>query len=587
MCGWIAVVGSPIDSAMLRESLQVMRHRGPDAEGSWKSPSALCTLGHCRLSIIDLSSAGTQPMTSNDHRYSIVLNGEIYNYLELRRELQDCWLFQTQTDTEVLLASYARWGEACLDRLLGMFAFAIWDEPARKLFVARDRFGVKPVYFATLPSQQLAFASEIKALRQLGVNTGPDLQSWATYLTYGISDHCERTFWDRISNLRAGHALVWQNGSVVVRKWYDLASIAEESESGRPESEVIEEYQGLMLDSIGLRFRSDVPVGINLSGGLDSSVLLRQVHLFQRESSVCAFTFITGDPLYDQLDAVQQMLACTRHPHILCKLGPEEVPDLASRLQTYQEEPFGGMATIAYSKIFQEARRRGIIVLLDGQGLDEQWAGYEYYARADQPEQVQRPVLGPVQGSVSKPVRPECLEDEFRNLALPLFAPHAFPDELRNLQYRDAVFTKIPRALRYNDRISMMHGTELREPFLDHRLFELALAQRGELKIRDGVQKWLLRKMHGPIMPLGVINAPKQPVQTPQREWLANQLKGWLLELLNDQGLWALGWLRRDKVEESLRAYFDGTQDNSYFLWQWLSLTLWLNNCLRAGPRCH
>ena len=580
MCGFVVLVGEQVNANRLSEALSVLRHRGPDAEGMWISPSNRCALAHCRLSIIDLSDAGRQPMADPTGRYWIVFNGEIYNYIELRTELSSVFQFRTRTDTEVLLAAYQRWGEGCLERLIGMFAFVIWDEQTQTLFAARDRFGVKPIYYAILPTGELALASEIKALHALGLPREPDSVTWATYLTYGLYDHSDRTFWHNVKALPAGHALrLVINGqlSVVSRKWYDLAERVSGEWDIRSEQEVMEEYRTLLEESVRLRFRSDVPVGINLSGGLDSSTLLGLVHAVQGpDSDVKAFTFITGDPNYDELPWVQQMLSRTRHPSIVCRLNPNEVPELAAKVQWHEDEPFGGLPTLAYSKVFERARELGVIVLLDGQGLDEQWAGYDYYAHAlNGASHRLQPTMGPVQGSRDRPVRPECLLPEFRAIAEPFTPPEPFPDALRNLQYRDACFTKIPRALRFNDRISMMHSTELREPFLDHRLFEIAFRQPPDRKIRNGTHKWLLRQIAHDLLPEGVVEAPKRPLQTPQREWLRGPLRSWA-EACIEEAISAYGgiWLDPQVVYREWKAFLNGQSDNSFYVWQWVNLGL-------------
>jgi len=511
-------------------------------------------------------------------RYWIVLNGEIYNYLELKEELDGDYEFRTRTDTEVLLAAYKKWGNACLDKLIGMFAFAIWDEQTQTLFAVRDRFGVKPLYYTTLTTKELALASEIKALHALGLPREPDQVTWATYLTYGLYDHSERTFWKGVKALQPGHALYWQNGQLRIWKWYDLAERSGNEMDTRPEQNVMEEYRALLEESVCLRFRADVPVGFNLSGGLDSSVLVGLVQAVQGpESDVKAFTFITGDPQYDELPWVQLMLERTRHTHYACLLRPEEVPDLAAKVQWFQDEPFGGLPTLAYAKVFDRARELGVIVLLDGQGLDEQWAGYDYYARAlnGSSSISTRPALGPIQGTISRSVRPECLVPEFRALAEPFNPPSPFPDVLRNLQYRDARYTKIPRALRFNDRISMMYSTELREPFLDHRLFELALCQPPERKIHKVTHKWLLRQIARYLLPQGVVEAPKRPLQTPQREWLRGALREWA-ETYIQKALACYGniWLDTSAVMRDWRVYNQGKSDNSFYVLQWVNLGL-------------
>lgn len=577
MCGILAIVGARGQVPNVDCALSLLSHRGPNAAGVWVSPSGTCALGHRRLSIIDLSDAGRQPMRSPDGRFHIVFNGEIYNYIELRDQLGGACAFKTRTDTEVLLAAYIHWGEDCLERLIGMFSFAIWDEQRRELFAARDRFGVKPLYYASPREAELALASEIKALHALGIPREPDPVAWATYLSYGLYDHQQRTFWRGIHALAPGHALRWVGGTTRIWQWYDIADRISHAYDSRPEGEVMEEYRALLEESVRLRFRSDVPVGINLSGGVDSSILLGLVHAFQGpDSAVNAFTFFTGDDRYDELPWVEQMLHRTHHPHHACLLRPEEVPELAKKVLWHQDEPFGGLPTLAYSKVFQRARELGIIVLLDGQGLDEQWAGYDYYAQAlEDPQAPTRPTAAPVQGSRTPSVRPECLVSDFSRLAEPFTPPAPFPDSLRNLQYRDARYTKIPRALRFNDRISMMHSTELREPFLDHRLFEIALRQPPDRKIRNGVSKRLLRQIAGDLVPARVVEAPKRPLQTPQREWLRGPLNEWAHDLIK-QALIHYGgvWLDEDAVWREWARYQRGQSDNSFYIWQWITLGL-------------
>ncbi len=597
MCGVSGCFGRHWNRKQLEAMVATQRRRGPDAEGVYINPSKTAGLGHNRLSIIDLSPAGRQPMSNRDGTLRIVFNGEIYNYLELRAELSD-YEYRSRTDTEVILAAYERWGAACLDRMIGMFAFLIWNEREQKLFAARDRFGVKPLYYHTGADGDLLAASEIKALHAAGIFSEPDEVAWASYLTHGLHDHSERTFWKGVRALPPGHYLTWRNGEARITRWYDLAEASGEEYDSRPVEQVQEEYLSLLTESVRLRFRSDVPVGVNLSGGLDSSTLLALIHAVQGEASETrAFTFICGDPRYDELPWARQMLARTRHPLTISRITPEEVPSLAESVQAAEDEPFGGLPTLAYAKLFAEARQLGVIVLLDGQGMDEQWAGYDYYSgmgsggqgdkETGRQGELKSPLLpsslsptphSPLQGTRSSPVRPECLTVEFRAMAEALDRPSPFSDELRNLQYRDARFTKIPRALRFNDRASMRASTELREPFLDHRLFELALRQPPERKINNGTGKWTLRQITARMLPEGVVEAPKRPVQTPQREWLRGPLKDWAEDRI-EAALERLGgaWLDGDAVRTAWKNYCRGESDNSFYVWQWISLDLVMN----------
>ncbi len=570
MCGIAGIFGHNWERSQLAAMIAGQQHRGPDASGLYLNPAQTAGLGHNRLSIIDLSPAGRQPMQSPDGRLSIVFNGEIYNYLELRAELNE-YPYRSRTDTEVALAAYEKWGEQCLDRFIGMFALLIWDEREQKLFAARDRFGVKPLNYYHGQAGELLIASEIHALHAAGVTKNPDAVAWATYLCYGLYDHGEATFWQGVKSLPAGCYLHWRQGELKIRRWYDLAEHVGQEFDQRPAAIVQEEYLALATESVRLRFRSDVPVGINLSGGLDSSTLLGLVHQVQGdESDAKAFTYVTGDPNYDELPWCRQMLAHTNHPSFVCRLTPEEVPALAASIQFHQDGPFGGLPTIAYAKVFERARQENVIVLLDGQGMDEQWAGYDYYERA----LAGRPA-GVVQGTNEPPVRAASLLPEFKQQARELVAPQPFGDALRNLQYRDICYTKIPRALRFNDRVSMRYSTELREPFLDHRLFELALRQPAERKICGGAQKWMLRQMAKQLLPGGVVEAPKRPLSTPQREWLRGPLKDWAAAGIETAlAKYGGSWLDTEQVRSLWASYCSGAGDNSFFIWQWISLGL-------------
>lgn len=573
MCGISGILGRGWSDEQLSAMWGSQRHRGPDAEGRYIDPERLCGLAHNRLSIIDLSPSGRQPQSSIDGNLQIILNGEIYNYLELRSELASRYRFRTSSDTEVLLAAYQEWGPAVLHRLVGMFAFIVWDERTKTGFAARDRFGVKPFYYHHAPDGTLFFASEIKAIHAAGVAREPNQKTWSSYLTFGVTDGSSETFWNDVNSLPAGHYLTWKDGSVRIAKWYDLADAVGAELDRRPPSDVADEYLELMKESVRLRFRADVPVGINLSGGLDSSVLLSIVRETQYEQeSVKAFTFTTGDDRYDELPWVRKMIDRTRHPLLVSELTADEVPDLAASIQVFQDEPYGGLPTLAYAKLFDTARNNGVKVLLDGNGMDEQWGGYDYYQSIDSTNGTPAPL---VQGTKTSAVRPECLDQGFRSLAEQPRSTEVFPDRFRNLQYRDTVVTKIPRAMRFNDRVSMRASTELREPFLDHRLVELAIRQPQERKRVNGTGKIMLREITRRLVPAGVSEAPKRPLQTPQREWLRGELREWADDCIK-KGLDGMGreWFDRGSVLRSWDSFCTTDADNSFYVWQWITVGL-------------
>ncbi|MEY3283655.1 MAG: hypothetical protein RIR86_1668 [Acidobacteriota bacterium] len=573
MCGISGIIGRSWEGSQLERMVDALRHRGPDARSIFISalgdgaPDEMVGLGHNRLSIIDTTPGGLQPMTCADGRLRIVFNGEIYNHPELRAALSD-YPFRGRTDTEVILAAWRRWGDAALHRLIGMFAFLIWDRQTGRLIAARDRFGVKPLYYHLRADGTLFAASEIKALQRVGLGATPAPRTWANYLANGTMESGGETFWEEIHALPAGHTLTWAGGRIEISKWYDLAAQTGSAEDLRPEGEVAAEYEALLRESVRFRFRSDLPVAINLSGGLDSSLLLALVDQEAApDAAIEAFTFVTGDPNYDELPWVEGMLASSRRRPIVCALSAADVPVLAHAVQSAADEPFGGLPTIAYARLFAEAQHRGVRVLLDGQGMDEQWAGYDYYRN-----EKGQPVI---QGSRDPATFAAGLLPEFRALANDTALPDCYPDRLRNLQHRDITQTKLPRALRFNDRISMRASTELREPFLDHRLVELALRQPAERKIEPrpgGQTKILLRQIAARLVPANLALAPKRAVQTPQREWLRGPLRHWATEMVEaalDFG--SGGWFDGPAIRRQCQKFFDGEGDNSFFLWQMIS----------------
>lgn len=564
MCGIAGILGDDAQTEVLEKMLHSQHHRGPDARGTFKE-KGIC-LGHNRLSIIDLSDKANQPFYSSDKRYVLVFNGEIYNYLELKEELQKKHTFITTSDTEVLLYAYLEWGSDCLHRLNGMFAFAIYDTQEQSLFAARDRFGVKPLYYSVKDTHFL-FSSEIKALFAAGIEKVPNEQVWASYLVYGSYGMPDQTFWKDIDQLPGGHALVYKNGTLVISKWYHFEEAIKKYKESLSFDTVKSTYKKLLEDSIKLRFRADVPIGFNVSGGLDSSALLALVNQVGNGKNINAFTFYTDDDRYDELPWVRALIETTQNPleEVLLKL--DHVSALSEEVAAFQDEPYGGVPTIAYAQLFKKAKEAGVVVLLDGQGMDEQWAGYDYYTKT---------TGATIQGTSKSPFRTQVLSPDFLAQANKPVYPKPFNDRLLNMQYRDLFYTKIPRALRFNDRVSMASSTELREPFLDYRLVEFAFAQPLSYKIRDGVQKFLVRDLVSENIPDTITFAPKRPLQTPQREWLANELKDWVLEKIED--LKELSWFDQSALHEELNHYFEGDQESSFHIWQWVNLSISMTN---------
>ena len=558
MCGIAGIIGNKANKENILQVLEIQKHRGPDFTDYYCDDNKV-VFGHNRLSIIDLSSNANQPFISECENYVLVFNGEIYNYIELKKELQFKYTFKTQSDTEVLLNSYIEWGEDCLNKCNGMFSFAIWNKKDNTLFAARDRFGVKPFYYF-FDNQNFIFASEIQSLLSFGIPKITNDKVWLNYFSEGSYGLPNETFWKNIHQLPGGHFLTLKNNSLQIKKWYffeeRILNLQNHFESNE------EEYiTNLLLKAINLRFRADVPVGFSLSGGLDSSLLLALIDQQDIDkSTIEAFTFITNDDRYDELFWVKSMLENRPYKLNICGLSPKEVPDLALKIAKNQSEPYGGIPTIAYSKIFETASQKGVKVLLDGQGSDEAWAGYDYYTNNSQ---------NIIQGITSSPFRTNVLDIDFTKKYTKTIYKKPFEDDLLNLQYRDLFQTKIPRALRFNDRISMLYGTELREPFLDYELVEYVFSRPENFKIKEGVQKWMLRKIANKFLKKDIVLAPKRPLQTPQREWLSHDLKDWVtveIEALKNNN-----WFDKKQLQLELDLFFKGNNQSSFHVWQWIN----------------
>ena len=567
MCGIAGIIGK-YEVTQLDAMLTSQHHRGPDATAKYFD-SDYASLGHNRLAIIDLSTESNQPFIDNTGRYVVVFNGEIYNYIEIKATLKNQYSFKTESDTEVLLAGFIIYGKAFLEKLNGMFSFAIWDNQEKRLFAARDRFGVKPFHYSFLDNT-FYFSSEIKALHAAGIEKKPNEKVWASYFAFGSYGMPNETFWAGISQLPGGHYLEFDNNNLTITKWYNFESEVAKQPKNLTFEEAKKQYLNLLKDSVNLRFRADVSVGFNVSGGLDSSVLLALVNLQEDNSKINAYTFYTNNADYDELPWVEKMIAETQNPLKKVLLKAEEIPALSEKIEWQEDEPFGGIPTLAYAKIFEQARKDGVLVLLDGQGMDEQWAGYDYYTQNNE---------ATIQGVQDSPYKTRMLSDSFLQKAEKPIYPKPFEDEVLNKQYRDLFYTKIPRALRFNDRISMTYSTELREPFLDHRLVEFAFSLPLEYKIKNGISKYILREIATEYFVNDLVFAPKRPLQTPQREWLAKDLKQWVNNCFAgiETGIHA-DWFNKEELQKELRTYFEGNIQSSFHIWQCISFYQMIKN---------
>jgi len=529
MCGIAGIISKDAEPAgleILQAMMAVMGHRGPDDEGVYASGQA--ALGHRRLSIIDLSPAGRQPMRYRD--LVIVYNGEIYNYLELRQELEtQGHRFETGTDTEVILHAYDAWGEACLHRFTGMWAFAILDETKREVFFARDRFGIKPLYYSD-GEKRFLFASEVKAVLAGGAPARVNDQRLVEYIVVGTTDHTEDTFFSGIRQILPGCWMRIDLPSFRIRmeRYFDL--------TGRADSlpPTVDDFADSLERSVRLHLRSDVPVGTCLSGGLDSSVVAALAVAMNRENGNSRFDAVTARSENPETDETPYARLVAEHCGLQWHIAAPGYDDFAEHIERclwFQEEPVGSPSVFMQYWVMKTAKEAGLKVMLDGQGGDEILLGYERYYIAFFWELFRMGRLRSLLEEYGLAIRnsrmgfwwffasvgyfssfhlrrvvlhrrarflkPEILERSnslIRSLSRDVF-------RLRNLQAKEVMGQQLPHLLRYEDRNSMAFSIEARVPYIERDCVRTALELPAEWKIRGGYTKYPLRKMAEKLLP--------------------------------------------------------------------------------------
>lgn len=593
---------------LLKDMLAAIRHRGPDDEGIHCDGGV--GLAASRLSILDLSPAGHQPMLDEETGNWIVYNGEVYNYRELRDSLGLTGL-RSQTDTEVILKAYAKLGPDCVRQFNGMYAFCIWDAKRRRLFCVRDRLGIKPFFYA-FHRGVFYFASEIKSLLQAHVPRAANMGTIYEYLVYGVYDHSEETFFDGIRQLPAGHTLTVEPGGAEVSPYWNLGPELEASGGKTSVEAAAEKFLELLTDSIRLRLRSDVPIAVHVSGGLDSTLMLAVLNKVNGgQGALKAFSYYYGEERYDEKRFVEELVRRAGWEVEYQRVSSTEIPELAQKAMWYQEQPYPGVITLAKHKLIEASHRFGAKVIMEGQGGDEIGGGYQYYfgpyvldlIQAGDGERAlaeigafgrqngltpDRTLALVVNGLASyyrtgrsadgTPfVKAHCLDPAFvRQHTHELEFPRPFRSNLLNMQYRDIRHTKLPRILRSCDRASMAYGRELRVPFLDYRLVEFTFSMPGEVKIGNGAQRLFMREALRSFFPSRLGDIPKRAVVDPQREWLKRPLSQWVQDVFASRSFRERGILNAGAVEREYQVYRSApAPENSFFLWQWLNLELW------------
>ena len=601
---------------VVENMITVQAHRGPDDEGHYVTNGV--GIGACRLKILDLTQAGHMPMQDSASGCIIVYNGEVYNYKELRSELES--EFFSNTDTEVVLRSYIKWGEDCVKRFNGMFAFAIWDPKKRKIFCARDRIGIKPFYYATF-NGAFYFASEIKGLFAAGIQAKPNHQIIYDYLAGGVYEHSNQTFFDNIYQLGAGNTMTVNQDGANENPYWELSNhnqiVIEDSPSNYDSfdhQELEKEYLELLADSVKLRLRSDVPIALNLSAGLDSASLMLILNKVNRGQGILkAFNFYFGSKEFDESPYAKELTRQLGWDAEYFRITEDMVPPLTSECMFFQEQPFPGLPTLGKHFICKMARQRDVVVTLEGQGGDEIGGGYQYMmgphildllkqGKADIAEseikafaqlngfdinQTVKKIFGGIASYYKNGYSADgtyiplqhCLNEDFFNRYEKGFeALNPFKTSLQNIQYRDILYTKLPRILRSCDRTSMGNSIELRVPILDHRVVEFSFSLPGSFKINKGVQRYFMRESLKRLSNNRYLGFPKRAIVDPQRFWLQGPLKNWVQDVIYSKSFSEKPYFNAKKVQNEYIAFCnEETPKNSVFIWQCISMELWHN----------
>ncbi|HJZ69892.1 MAG TPA: asparagine synthase (glutamine-hydrolyzing) [Blastocatellia bacterium] len=620
MCGIVGMFGP--EEAMTPERrlgvvaqmCQVIEHRGPDDDG-FHIDGGLA-LGMRRLSIIDLFT-GRQPISNEDDSIWIVFNGEIYNFKELRDDLiSRGHVFQTGTDTEAIVHLYEDEGERCVERLRGMFAFAIWDKRERKLFIARDRVGVKPLHYC-LAGETLIFASEIKSILQHpAVSREVNLEAISDFLTFGYVPDPASAF-RGIFKLEPGHTLTFKDGRLTTRRYWDF-NYHQNGEDGPPREETYytQRIRELIAESVKLRLISDVPLGAFLSGGIDSSTV---VAMMAREMNMPVKTFSIGftESSFDELHYARITAKYFNTEHHEFIVTPD-VCKIVEEIIWHHDEPFADVSSIP-TYIVSKMAREHVTVILSGDGGDELFGGYDRYL-VDRKREVFERIPSFLRRNfmlrASRAIPRATYGKNFlRNAALDpdaryvdsisyfdeelkrnllsswvrgslngrdssaafrrLLAEPRSPERLDHLLYLDSKTYLPGDILTKVDRMSMAHSIEAREPLLDHKLIEFVQSVPASLKLRGSVSKHVLKSAVRGLIPDEIVDRQKQGFGVPIRSWFNNELRELLYDTLTDSRTRQRGYFNQKAVEEILDEHRRRRRDNSTHLWGLLTLELW------------
>ncbi|MCE2509641.1 MAG: asparagine synthase (glutamine-hydrolyzing) [Alphaproteobacteria bacterium] len=640
MCGIAGFVdlsrGMPADrlAATIRRMATALRHRGPDDDGAWIEAEAGVALGHQRLSILDLSPAGHQPMESKSGRYVLSYNGEIYNFQELRAELEGKGVaFRGHCDTEVIVEAIAAWGlAATLPRLIGMFAFVLWDREARTLTLVRDRMGIKPLYWAH-QNNLFLFASELKAFHaHPGFRAEVNRDSLTSFLRHNYIPAPHSIYRNTFKLLPGTMLTLCWGGKPELSTWWDLREIAGKALHDRPEfeeEEAREALDGILRDAVKRRMVADVPLGAFLSGGIDSSTVTALMQA-QSEQPIRTFTIGFHEEAYDEAKDAKRVAGHLGTEHTELYVEPRDALEVIPKLPLIYDEPFADSSQIP-TFLVSELTRQHVKVALSGDGGDELFAGYNRYFWAEALWRKLRLLPKPARGGMAMAIRalspaqwdgifgivpprlrPRLAGDKLHKLAdvfalssrealyrqllthwaEPASLVHGgkeptgilwdagvadeFPDFTERMQFLDSVTYLPDDILTKVDRASMRVGLEARVPLLDHRVVEFVWRLPGSMKVRKGEGKWLLRRVLDRYVPKALVERPKMGFGVPIDSWLRGPLRDWGEALLSERRLREEGFFDPEPIRQKWQEHLGGKRNWQYPLWDVLMFQAWL-----------
>jgi asparagine synthase (glutamine-hydrolysing) len=617
MCGLVGFITSNKEknfSAILDRMTDAIAHRGPNDRGTYISSFHTNTigLGHRRLSIIDLSDHSHQPMVESD--IVLVFNGEIYNYIELKEELQKHGkAFESSGDTEVVLKAYEVWGERCFEHFNGMWAIAIFDQKSGKVILSRDRFGKKPLYYY-IDQEKIVFASEIKAiLAYSNVPKKPNFEKIYRYLStnYRYVDIDEASYFEGIFSVPKSSYMVLQNDLSFSSHSYWSLKENIINFHGKTEKEIIDDFRDIFIDSVKIRLRSDVPVSCMLSGGMDSTSITCIAHKILK-TPVLTFSGITGEDkgIYDESEYIDEVVKETTAKHKYILPEPSDLFDTINEMLFYHDEPICTVSWYTLYQIAKEIKKENVPVVLNGHGGDELLGGYwdhyhynffdlEISKDFDELDYEQKAWLKnhdrkvneicQTREYINKLAKNDILEiskfNDYSNCfntefihkhSRPISLDSNFNTMLSKRLFKELFYETVPASLRAEDRNTMASSIESRSPMLDYRLAEFCFSLSNHYKIQNGIGKWILREAMKGILPEKVrTRKDKAGFTAPANQWFRTVNKEQIHALINSEDIREMNIFNIDRINEIFDEHIEGTKNHQMFLWQFINVGLW------------